>query len=153
MSDKTIKLRQLDAAARLRALQREKSELKHARAARALQDAAQRLAQEQDRYTGLLNLYREQKLVGVSLDPFLHEQRLLMQLNAQAELETQLTRKSAALADYQSTAQALQASKVKEDLMRKAHGQAREALQAHARTQEVIDIFDAQQAREASYGL
>lgn len=153
MHDEQRKLKQLDAAIRLRALQREKAEMAQARARRALNESQQVFAAEARDYQSMLTLHAEQKRSGVALDPFLYEQRLLMQMAGHAEMENKRAHLSAAKADYQDAAKAALSSKVKEDVVRKAHGRTDALLQAHLDSQDGIDVFDAQQAREGRYGL
>jgi hypothetical protein len=153
MHDEQRKLKQLEAAIRLRALQREKSDMAQARARRALNEAQHAFDDEKAGYQSILALHAEQKRTGAALDPFLYEQRLLMQMAAHSGLEKKLADVSAAKAEYQTTVAAALASKVKEDVVRKAHGQTEASWQAHLYSQESIDVFDAQQSREDHHGL
>jgi flagellar biosynthesis chaperone FliJ len=153
MQDKQRKLRQLNAAMRLRALQREKAELEHGRARRALSDAERLLQDEQARYAGILAKAQEQMGSGVLLDPFLHEQRLLTQLVAHSQVQKHAQSVTSARVEHQQAMQALLKSKVDEDVAGKAHGRVAAELLHYAHGQESIDIADAQQAQGAGHGL
>ncbi len=153
MHDEQRKLKQLDAAVRLRALQREKAEMVQARAKREMNEAQQAFAMEMRDYQGVLDLHAEQKRSGVALDPFLYEQRLLMQLAAHADLQSKRADLAAAKDAYQASATAALSCKVKEDVVRTAHEQTAAVLQAHRHDQEGIDVFDAQQSRGDRHGL
>lgn len=153
MQDKQRKLRQLDAAMRLRALQREKAELGHGRARRALSDAERLLRDEQAHYASILSKAQQQMGSGVLLDPYLHEQRLLTQLAAHTQVQQQVQSVARARAEHQHAMDALLKSKVDEDVAGKAHSRVAGELLHYARGQELIDISDAQQAQGAAHGL
>jgi flagellar biosynthesis chaperone FliJ len=153
MQDKQRKLRQLDAAMRLRALQREKAELGHGRTRRALSDAERLLREEQARYASILTNAQQQMGSGVLLDPFLHEQRLLTQLVAHSQVQEHAHHVASARAEHQHAMQALLKSKVDEDIAGKAHSRVADELLQYARGQEQIDIADAQQAQGGAHGL
>lgn len=153
MQDEQRKLRQLDAAMRLRALQREKAELGQGRARRALSEAERLLRDEQARYASILAKAQQQMGSGVLLDPFLHEQRLLTQLVAHSQVQEHAQHVAIARAEHQQAMQALLKSKVDEDVAGKAHNRVAGELLEYARGQEQIDIADAQQAQGAAHGL
>ena len=153
MQDKQRKLRQLDAAMRLRALQREKAELGHGRARRALGDAERLLRDEQARYASILSKAQQQMGSGVLLDPYLHEQRLLTQLAAHNQVQQHAQSVARARAEHQHAMDTLLKSKVDEDVAGKAHSRVAGELLHYARGQELIDISDAQQAQGAAHGL
>ncbi|MCZ4324640.1 hypothetical protein [Pseudomonas anguilliseptica] len=153
MQDKQRKLRQLDAAMRLRALQREKAEIGHGRAQRALSEAERLLRDEQALYAGILANAQQQMDTGVLLDPFLHEQRLLTQLVAHSQVQAHAQQVVSARAEHQQAMQTLLRSKVDEDVAGKAHGRVADELLQYARGQEQIDIADAQQAQGGAHGL
>jgi len=82
MQDEQRKLRQLEAAIRLRAMQREKAELEHNRSRRAVVQAEHLLSEEQARYRRVQACFEALGRSGAVLDPALHEQRLLAQTGA-----------------------------------------------------------------------
>lgn len=154
MQDKQRKLRQLDAAMRLRALQREKAELGQGRARRALSAAERLLRDEQANYARILAKAQQQVGSGVLLDPFLHEQRLLTQLVAHSQVQEHAQHVASARAEHQQALQALLKSKVDEDVAGKAHSRVADELLQYVRGQEQIDIADAQQqAQGGAHGL
>jgi hypothetical protein len=153
MQDKQRKLRQLDAAMRLRALQREKAELAQSRTRRAQGDAERRLNEEQARYASILASAQQQVGCGVLLDPFLHEQRLVTQLAAHAQLETHARLLASARADHRQAMTTLLNCKVDEDVAGKARARLAAELLHFALAQEQIDIADAQQSQGAMHGL
>lgn len=153
MQDKQRKLRQLDAAMRLRALLREKAELGQGRARRALSEAERLMRDEQASYASILVTAQQQMGLGVVLDPCLHEQRLLSQLAAHSQMQKHAQSVASARAEQQQAMQALLKSKVDEDVAGKAYGRVAAELSQYAREQESIDIADAQQAQGAGHGL
>lgn len=153
MQDKQRKLRQLDAAVRLRGLQREKAELRHGGARRALEEATRLLNREQAHYAAIMAKAQQQMHSGVQLDPCLHEQRLLTQLAAHARIETQAKNVSTASADHQQAIGLLLKCKLDEEVASKAHHRVAEELSRYAHGQEVIDISDAQQAQGVAHGF
>jgi len=152
MQDEQRKLRQLEAAIRLRAMQREKAELEHNRSRRAVVQAEHLLSEEQARYRRVQACFEALGRSGAVLDPALHEQRLLAQTGAFFRLESQHRAVDQAQQLSQTAMAQLLHCKVNEDLVGKAQARVR-ALLGHAlREQETIDIFDAQQAQGAGYG-
>ncbi|MCE0460991.1 hypothetical protein [Pseudomonas uvaldensis] len=152
MHDEWRKSRQLDAASRLRAMQREKAEVAYNRSLSQAAQAERLLGEEQVRYDGIRTGFEALGRIGATLDPSQHEQRLLAQNAAFRRLE----------AAHQAAVEARQLShaamtqllkcKVNEDLIGKAKGRLQVLLDKAVQEQEAIDIFDAQQSQGARHG-
>ncbi|MEO4049392.1 hypothetical protein AAFN46_20215 [Pseudomonas sp. CAU 1711] len=147
------RLRQMAAVMRLRALQSEKSERAYAQKLKTLQQSQAELSERQDGYDQVLGRYQQQQGQGLVLDPLLHEQRLQGLLSLQGALAEQQTRVGEARSEFQHARSALNAARVDERIAQKAHDCAREALQRLRGQQELIDIFDAQQAGGDRHGV
>ncbi|KWU52864.1 hypothetical protein [Pseudomonas palleroniana] len=152
MQDEQRKLRQLAAATRLRALQREKAASSHAACLRSVRTAERRLEEEQQRYRQLQATFEQQSRAGVALDPAQYEQRLL----AQSQSFIELTSRVQALREAQEQESAcrtlLGRRTLEVQVTQKAFDTVLHDLQCYLRNQESIDIFDAQQALGASHG-
>ncbi|MBX8495373.1 hypothetical protein [Pseudomonas cichorii] len=146
------KLWQLDAAFRLRTMQREKAELAYTRCCSELARAECLLSEEKFHYNSVQARFEELGQIGVTLDPALHEQRLLAQNAAYQRLESAHQPVTDALRQlYLAKTQLLKCRK-NEDLIGKAKHQLRLRLDKAMRNVEAVDIFDAQIAQGAWYG-
>ncbi|WP_434577325.1 hypothetical protein J3P95_10905 [Pseudomonas sp. Z5-35] len=152
MQNELRKARQLDAASRLRAMQREKAELAYNHRCRELARAENVLSEERARYESLRTNFEALRRVGVALDPSLHEQRLLAQHCAYQRLEAAYQPVAEALRLVESTKKQLLKCRTNEDLIRKAKEQVQRQLDKYSREVEAIDIFDAQAAQGVGYG-
>ncbi|NWB95796.1 hypothetical protein HX882_07850 [Pseudomonas gingeri] len=152
MQDEQRKLRQLQAAIRLRVIQREKAQSSYERSRREVLQAERLLGDEQARYQAIQAGFEALGRSGVALDPALHEQRLLAQTAAYFQLET----RHRAFGEAQHVSQAAKAQwlkcKVDEELVDKARKRVEDVLELAVLGLETIDIFDAQQARGAGHG-
>jgi hypothetical protein len=140
------RVRQMSAVVRLRALQSEKSELVYAQQLKALQQSQSTLREKQAGYGQVLERYQRQQGEGLMLDPQLHEQRLQGLLAMHATVLEQESRVDEARSSFQSAHSALNEARVEERIAQKAHTTAKEALARYLDAQELIDVFDAQQA-------
>lgn len=152
MQDEWRKSRQLNAASRLRAMQRERAELAYNRSRRELAQAEHRLGAEQVRYDSLQANHEALGRIGVMLDPSQHEQRLLAQTAAFQRLAAahQPVIEARSL-EHVAMSQLLKC-KVNEDLIDKAKDRLQVLLDKAVREYEAIDIFDAQQAQGMGNG-
>ncbi|MDU9030450.1 hypothetical protein [Pseudomonas mediterranea] len=151
MQDERRKSRQLDAASRLRAMQREKAELAYDRSRRALAQAERLLSEEQHRYDSIQAAFDGLGRVGAMLDPSQHEQRLLAQAAAFQRLEAAHRPVVEARHLSHGAMTQLLKCKVNEDLIEKAQGRLQVLFDKAAHEHEAIDIFDAQQSLGAGY--
>lgn len=152
MQDESRKLRQLDAASRLRAMQREKAELAYNRSRRELAQAERQLSEEQVRYDSVQTGFEVLGRIGTTLDPSQHEQRLLAQTAAFQRLEAAHQAVAEARRLSHSAMTQLLKCKVNEDLIGKAEDRVQVLLEKAVREHEAIDIFDAQLVQGAGYG-
>ncbi|BBH33887.1 hypothetical protein [Pseudomonas sp. St290] len=152
MQDEWRKSRQLKAASRLRAMQREKAELAYNRSRRELTQAEHRLKAEQVRYDNLQANHEALGRIGAMLDPSQHEQRLLAQTAAFQRLEAAHQPVIEARSLTHSVMSHLLQCKVNEDLIDKAKDRLQVLLDKAVRDYEAIDIFDAQQAQGMGHG-
>lgn len=152
MQDEWRKSRQLDAASRLRAMQRERAELAYNRSRRELAQAEDRLSAEQLRYDSLQANHEALGRIGAMLDPSQHEQRLLAQTAAFQQLEAAYQPVIEARGLSHAAMSQLLRCKVNEDLIEKAKDRLQVLLDKAVREYESIDIFDAQQAQGMGHG-
>ena len=153
MQPEQKRLRQMTAVMRLRALQSEKSERACARKLKALQESQAALREQRDGYDQVLGRYQQQQEQGLVLDPLLHEQRLQALLIMQNAVAEQQARVGVARNEFQDARSALNEARVDERIAEKAHLSAWEMLEQQRQQQELIDIFDAQQAGGYRYGV
>ncbi|WP_434694666.1 hypothetical protein J3P89_14935 [Pseudomonas sp. Z1-14] len=152
MQDEWRKSRQLNAASRLRAMQRERAELAYNRSRRELAQAEHRLSGEQGRYDSVQANHEALGRIGAMLDPAQHEQRLLAQTAAFQRLEAAHQPVVEARSLSHSAMSQLLKCKVNEDLIDKAKDRLQVLLDKAVREYEAIDIFDAQQAQGMGHG-
>ncbi|WP_349735313.1 hypothetical protein [Pseudomonas jessenii] len=152
MQNESRKLRQLDAASRLRAMQREKAELAYNRSRREQAQAERFLSEEQVRYDSVQACFEVLGRIGTTLDPSQHEQRLLAQTAAFLRLETAHQPVAEARRVSHSAMAQLLKCKVNEDLIGKAKDRVQVLLDKAVHEHEAIDIFDAQLVQGAGYG-
>ncbi|SCZ19677.1 MULTISPECIES: hypothetical protein [unclassified Pseudomonas] len=152
MQDEWRKSRQLNAASRLRAMQRERAQLAYNRSLRELAQAEHRLRVEQVRYDSVQAHHEASGCIGATLDPSQHEQRLLAQTAAFQRLEAAHQPVIEARSLSHSAMSQLLKCKVNEDLIDKAKDRLQVLLDKAAREYEAIDIFDAQQAQGMGHG-
>lgn len=152
MQDEQRKLRQLAAAIRLRALQREQAALNLAVCQRDVQLAERLLAQDQQRYGQLQSNFEQQSRVGVVLDPAQYEQRLLAQFQSFTALKARVQAVGEAREEEQLCRSQLNRCTLDEQVTEKAFNAVRLDLQRYLAAQESIDIFDAQQAQGVGHG-
>ncbi|HLD68741.1 MAG TPA: hypothetical protein VJA19_22210 [Pseudomonas sp.] len=153
MQPEQKRVRQMSAMLRLRALQSEKSELLHAKRLKALQQSQAALRARQQDYAQVLGRYQTQQGAGLTVDPALHEQRLQGLLAMRAGVLEQETQVAEERRHYQTAKDALSEARVDERIANKAHQSAKDALSQYRNAQELIDIFDAQQAGGRSHGV
>lgn len=153
MQPEQKRLRQMTAVMRLRALQSEKSERVYAHKLKALQESQAALRERREVYDQVLGRYQQQQEQGLVLDPQLHEQRLQGLLVMQKTVAEQQARVGEALSELQDSRSALNEARVDERIAEKAHKSAREVLEQQREQQELIDIFDAQQAGGDRHGV
>lgn len=153
MQPEQKRLRQMSAVVRLRALQSEKSERLYAQRLKALQQSQATLRSQQRDYEQVLGRYQGQQGVGLMVDPALHEQRLQGLLAMRAGVLEQEAQVAEEQRYYQTAKEALSEAKVDERIANKAHQSAKDALFQHLTAQELIDIFDAQQAGGNHHGI
>ncbi|WP_220815866.1 hypothetical protein [Pseudomonas paralcaligenes] len=146
MQPEQKRLRQMTAIVRLRALQSEKTERAHARKLKALQQSQEVLRERRDDYEQVLSRYQHQQEQGLVLDPLLHEQRLQGLLTMQGAVAEQQARVGEARGEFEAARLALSEARVDERIAQKARECAWESVQRYRSQQELIDIFDAQQA-------
>lgn len=153
MQPEQKRLRQMTAVMRLRALQSEKYERACARKLKVLQESQAALREQRDGYDQVLGRYQQQQEQGVVLDPLLHEQRLQALLIMQKAVAEQQARVGEARNEFQDARSELNEARVDERIAEKAHLSAREMLKQQRQQQELIDIFDAQQAGGYRHGV
>lgn len=146
MQAKLKTLRQLDIACRLRALHSSKAEQQQSQAKRALDTAKQALHSERDSYQSLILSAGQLRDSGVSLDPCLHEVRLLSQLQAHTQLQHSQGAYEQADEAYQQETRQLMQCKRREEVVVKAHAQQTQLLNQEHEHKEQLAISDAQQA-------
>jgi len=138
---------------RLRAMQSGQATQRYARSLHAVQQAEQALAAQQAIYEHVLEHCLNQQVSGLVLDPAQHEQRLQALLGLRARLAMQQAQLREAEAAHHTNTQALTEARTREHLAAKALEAAEQALARHWLAQELIDVFDAQQAGGAGYGV
>jgi hypothetical protein len=153
MQSEQKRLRQMSAVMRLRALQSEKSERAYAQKLKALQQSQAELREQRDGYEQVISRYQQQQGQGLMLDPLLHEQRLQGLLSMQKAVAEQQAKVGEARSEFQDARSALNEARVDERIAQKAFECAREVLEQHRDQQELIDIFDAQQAGGERHGV
>ncbi|AKJ96665.1 MULTISPECIES: hypothetical protein [Pseudomonas] len=152
MHDEWRKSRQLDAASRLRVMQREKAELVYNRSRHDLVKAQRLLGEEQLRYDALQAGFEALGRIGTPLDPSQHEQRLLAHTAAFQRLAAAYQPVVEARQTSRSAMAQLLKCKVNEDLIAKAKERLEVLLDKAVLEYESVDIFDAQQALGAGHG-
>ncbi|MFD2642012.1 hypothetical protein [Pseudomonas japonica] len=146
-------LHQLQAARRLRVMQREKADRLHERSREALRQAQERFDLEQADYHEILERLGQHARAGARFDPAQHEQRLLAQQAAHARIEARRRDLVEAQTVQQQALAELLKCKVNQDVADKACQRIAEALRQVREHRESIDVFDSQQARRAAHGL
>ncbi|MHA6194744.1 hypothetical protein ACX3YG_10280 [Pseudomonas wadenswilerensis] len=146
-------LRQLQAARRLRVMQREKADRVHEASRETLRQAQALFDREQADYQEVLERLGQHARIGALFDPAQHEQRLLGQRGAHARIETRRQALVEARAAQQQALAELLKCKVNEDVADKACQRIADALRQVREHRENIDVFDSQQARRAAHGL
>ncbi|MGU3305585.1 hypothetical protein ACLBW8_04870 [Pseudomonas sp. M5A4_2d] len=152
MQDEQRKLRQLAAATRLRALQREKVALSHAACLREVSAAERLLEAEQQRYGQLQSAFEQQGRPGAVLDPAQYEQRLLAQSHSFTSLQARVQALDAMQQEERACRALLGRRTLEVQVTEKAFNAVLRDVQQSLRDQESIDIFDAQQAQGAGHG-
>jgi hypothetical protein len=153
MSDEQRKAQQLDTARRLRVMQTQKARLQQARTQRQRNEAERYLQKQQSTYEHMLGLYADQKQSGSAVDPFLYEQRLLIQLSAYAALQQDRFKHDDAQRDNNEALKYLVAATTQEKVATRAYEQSILRLQKHQNSQQIVDLSDAQLARYPRHGF
>lgn len=138
MHEASGKLRQLQAALRLRVLQREKAEMERERKLQALRALQAEMDGLVSQYEARMAVLRQVKV----LDPALHEQRLLAQMSMRAEKDACQKRLEVAREEHRLSLEAQMVRKREEEVMRKACERVSASIRLHRDGLELIDIFD-----------
>lgn len=138
MHEASGKLRQLQAALRLRVLQREKAEMERERKLQALRAQQTEMDGLVGQYEARMVVLRQIKM----LDPALHEQRLLAQMSMRAEIDACQKKLEVAREEHRLSLEAQMARKREEEVMHKACERVSASIRLHRDGLELIDIFD-----------
>lgn len=152
MADEQARLRQLQAASRLRELQSRKADQQRVQAWRSVQSAEAALAGERARQMLQDEQHRLHAESGLAIDPQLHEQRSYAQIASRHAHDQLLKAAAQAQQAHDQASQQWLASKLREDVVGRGCAAARQAVNNERQSREAIDVSDAQQPMGNRHG-